>query len=154
MSLAKGHFEEGLASVKSQLPQILEDFGAAPAGGDPFVLQAFHRDVIFDSAAAVYDVTAYQSIMEGYKAAAAANVQVEKEPFSGKYLEALSKFALTGALPSSDLEVATLSSTRPEDQIARCQQQLFKVGLSWALGPTYKFIYTRFFRRCWGNNGK
>ena len=120
---AKGNFEEGLASVKSQLPQILEDLGS-----DPFVLQAFHRDVVFDGAAAVYDVKGYQSIMEGYKATSIA----DKEPFSGKYLEALSNFAVTGVLPAAgvDQEVAAPPSSRPDEQIARCHQQLFKVHLT------------------------
>ena len=123
MSLARSKFEEGLTLVKSQLPQILEDFSS-----DPFVLGVFHRDVIFDGAAAVYDVQAYQSIMESYKASSAA--AEEKEPFNAKYLEALSRFAVLGTLPAawSDQEQKSTSS-RPEEQIAWCHQQLFKVNM-------------------------
>ena len=90
VAFVKGHYEEGLKSMKSFLPQILNDFP-----NDPYVLGVFQRE-IFQGHCAVFDSKGYQSMMESYRSGSGLP---ESEPYTAKYIDALNKFALNGVVP-------------------------------------------------------
>ena len=92
VAFVKGHYEEGLKSMKSFLPQILNDFA-----NDPYVLGVFQRE-IFQGHCAVFDSKGYQTMMESYRSAAGSGLP-ESEPYTAKYIDALNKFALNGVVP-------------------------------------------------------